>query len=1683
MKAMYVSLRVLLIVVVAAAAGPAAAQKMPGHELGFKPDRLYQFTDLDSVNLFNGNLTVSIPIGQRYSVGGNLGYQFQLVYNSKMWDYMEWIDDNYESILAEPNIRSNAGVGWRLSLGRLLSPSDTTMMMYPSETAKYVYESPYGDEHAFSSLLNTETGTYNEDAIVLFATEARLRMVKVSSTSRYIEFPNGEKHTFKYENNSWRLEWQEDRFGNWVKVTYEYDTEKRDTKWTISDSAGRIHTAVFINKAALSDSYSKGQIVDTVTLASFGGASAVYDFTYEDKDVAYGCSHNSGGRPPEAPDTVTTKRMPLLMSVDPPGDTGTFSFAYEISATDNCDQGALKRLTVPTGGWVDYKYQQYYLPTNQCADIAWADQPVGIFSKTTSQGHVWDYVHSTGKPLAGQEEGLCGTNPDNGEPILTQPPVRWARTTVLAPATEVTDPETLTPVLRRTRTDHYFDIWVGGADDPLLDVSPDGGSYGLQGVGGAPAATDDQAGVKEGSSTLVDIDVRRTFDGKTQVLTSRTFEHCSIGRSGNCSTATTPVPGRFLRSNYQRWAPGSGSTEADRMEELLGSRMITSSSTIHEADSGCSGACVTSVINDHLKRNKAGQDRRSTFTSNFPGAADVATLTEYPVWTKEELRATASTSKKWLFDTYTEKRRTVGTSYERTLYCFNVDGFLQRARTLAGTSPGDTDTLRVFTATTGGEVDTESTYGGDDIDGTGAQKLGTAADICTATLPTSPLSKADYDYTAGILTKAAYSSPAVTTLERTVDLKSGLVTADYDSAGVATTYTYDGLTGRLTQIDPPGGAVVALTYTSSPATVAIVTSDAAATAVQKEHVAFDAFGRPTRESRWFPAATSSDAKDRWVTTETLYDGLGRKRAVSVPTATTGTAPPTAPFLSPVATTYEYDESGRTVRLVAPDGSVARTIWTSSRAAQRLSSLHTTVGAREIEVQESYDGEGKLLSVTEGSGAPTTNAPYGTAVTTSYQYDTGGRLKSVKVGGEQPRTFTYDGRGYLTSETHPENGTTSYVYDGRGHARSATRGGRTLSFTFDGAERLTEIKEGTAVLKEFTFGVENVATNLVKGKLETARRRNVLESSGTIDVVETYTYDSKPLDRPANPAGRMSQRTTTVNHVVGETVSELQKFVYAVDYDVLGMPEKLVMPKCSLNGCSSTSGLTSVDTTRSGGLLTGVTGFGALTYHPSGMVEKVTHSSTATAAPADTYSAVNGLARPSAIKFSGGGCPTPTGSVISTASAVCASSSGNTASVEARPNVIHSWSISAGTITSSITGDAITFTAPASGPFTLTVTATDSCGGTASSSESISVSPAPAAPVISVESPLCSGGGRTAWVDAVAGLTYSWSVTGGTITSSTSGAQITFTAPDSGSVTLHVVADGACGATESEPKTVTPVASPTAKLQSALPRITRGESVTMQVSLTGASPRTIVWSDGYQQSNITTDTVSRTVSPTVTTEYSLSSVTAGSCSGTVSGYVNVTVLLPPPASVAATTQTNRSVSISWSAVTGATAYRVERTGRVGAAAAWSVITTATSYADVVPESSAAVTYIYYVRAIDASDEVSNRGAWDYATAATLLYQRSLIEAQKSTMFAGDLMELRAGADALRAAAGVASAFGAAASLQGAMIRAVDVTDIVTAMNGGRSAMALSPFAYTGVAAPAAGGSPLAAHVLQLREALR
>ncbi len=97
------------------------------------------------------------------------------------------------------------------------------------------------------------------------------------------------------------------------------------------------------------------------------------------------------------------------------------------------------------------------------------------------------------------------------------------------------------------------------------------------------------------------------------------------------------------------------------------------------------------------------------------------------------------------------------------------------------------------------------------------------------------------------------------------------------------------------------------------------------------------------------------------------------------------------------------------------------------------------------------------------------------------------------------------------------------YDARGYARRKQDGVHDLAFTYDRAERLTQVAQadaagnpGTPVLTTLVYATANTTNNYKNGKLEIATAAN---PELTAAVVETYTYGGL--------GGRVSSRQTVV----------------------------------------------------------------------------------------------------------------------------------------------------------------------------------------------------------------------------------------------------------------------------------------------------------------------------------------------------------------------------------------------------------------------------------------------------------------------------------------------------------------------------------------------------------------------------
>jgi hypothetical protein len=1504
----------LLAALLFVAAVPGFAQKDPRSELGFHPEKLFDYTEIDSVNLFNGNLVMNIPLGPRYQVGPSLSYQFALTYNGKVWDYESYeqltIDGLQPRTEALPNRRSNAGVGWRISFGRLLPPRDSTGDRSSDERTAFVYESPDGAEHGFTS------GT-GDVGIALDA--SALRLID-DSGAKIVEFPSGERHRFVWEENDWRLKSMYDRFGNTVIFDYQYGDHHRVSSCQITDSELRTHTIAYWSSPTMHESVDRGQQISLLKLQQVPGSpgsGTSFQFQYQELSIRISRHGNS-----------VDLRLPMLTTLDLPDGTAAspsqFRFTYYTDRVSG-NQGAMQSMTLPTGGRIDYTYQYYWFAARRtCANgYGPSIEETGIATRTITEGTTsrqWEYVSRRGPSVPVDYPDVHGDYCCIGTPPShAAGPFYWTRTSVLAPL------ENHDGTITRTRTDHYFDVYsfdfnLGFSCPSTVPTGPpvatdpfappgDGPfqHFGYPGTVGAPppetAAQDPHIKPENDPSYPHDQDSR---DSAGRRLTTQVYAGCAA--NGACP------PQNLKRSTYSDYEVHPLSSWSyliyPNQDYTPASLQLRSSRTVfhddhHDhtdtIDPGCEGDCETTTT--YSEPNGVGQYRTMVEESNFPHSPKVTTFTKYLDW-GEAVRLYKATN--WITSQFEEKTRTevldgTTTTSKSELRFNSTNGTLEATRIVGGNETCENgrcsdDVLALYSYDSKGRMVQEQSYGGD-----GGQ-LGTSA--CCAAPSTGPQYLIRHTYTdtntsagPGYNYKSEYLDPAtctdishagcvpvpvLTIADGTINKATSLVTESRDASGIATSYSYDDV-WRLSSVSTP--TPIGTTVSSYVYAHATADRNALATETVKGHDnavlttatwEFDGLGRIRRASKSLP-------NGKVATVQTDYDVLGRKYRVSQPVEQT-THPTSDVGTDWTATLYDAFGRPLSVQSPGPAQNVVHFDYTGARKSVRTVSVATSAtGTTPAETTEYYDGLGRLIAVEENAADTSAASPVGGKVRTTYTYDIGGHLASVTMTAGQTtqpsRFFVYDKRGFLLQETHPENGITTYAdYDARGHAQTRTSGGKTLTFDYDAAERPTTISNGAGVpIKELTFASDNDGTDWRKGKLVTAVRHNDLPSAGKIDVTESYEY--------RNDSGQLSKRTTTVEKVVGTTRNTIQQFVYGVpQYDDLRAPKQITMPTCVFHGCSAGSGLANVEYTRTAGFLTGVTGFGKLAYSPSGMVHTVTHASTPESV--DTYEPANGLARPSVITFGGGSCTTPQPPVINVG-AVC-SGTASSASVAAVQGLGYTWTIIGGTLTNS-TGESVTFQ-PTAATVTLSVTASNSCEQTASNAKTVTVGGAPEASIITAPAGLCAGAAGGASVAAREGITHTWSIAGGTITSSATGNSITFQPAGPGVVMLSVTATSACGsATRTKPIIVS--SPPTATLNGSAAILTT-QSTQIPVELSGIGPWTVVWSDGVTE-NYSHSPGLRTVQPTQTTTHTVTSVAdAFGCSGTAAGSFVVTVSQAP-----------------------------------------------------------------------------------------------------------------------------------------------------------------------------------------------
>lgn len=347
------------LLVALALAAPAVAQH-PNHAQGFRPEHTFQLGELDHVNLFNGNLTVTIPIGPRYPLGPSLSYGLTLTYTGNVWEWEEecpdWPDESTCYLQSLPRTRNNAGLGWHLGFGELLDPNDPA-----NPDGATIFVSPDQSLHAFEPRLHPNGPTQSGSLFTQDGTYMRHRL-----SPQRVESPDGTIRTFTTLHGKARLTRIEDPFGHWLEISYDeadyHAGSKSYLEWSLEDSHGRTHTVTLEPRAF-------GQFA-AVTEVALSGLVQPNTFTYSDEWITRACS---------VPSTCTSHgcnqgnaRVPLLTRVTlPDGSAFDSPVSSYLERSANCQErfstGHLAALELPTGGTLEWDWEQVVFPQQSAA--------------------------------------------------------------------------------------------------------------------------------------------------------------------------------------------------------------------------------------------------------------------------------------------------------------------------------------------------------------------------------------------------------------------------------------------------------------------------------------------------------------------------------------------------------------------------------------------------------------------------------------------------------------------------------------------------------------------------------------------------------------------------------------------------------------------------------------------------------------------------------------------------------------------------------------------------------------------------------------------------------------------------------------------------------------------------------------------------------------------------------------------------------------------------------------------------------------------------------------------------------------------------------------------------------------------------------------------------------------------
>ncbi len=955
-----------------AAAEPARAQH-PNIARGFTPSGMIDVGGIDTVNGFNSNLSMRIPIGISYPVGGTMGsYSFALTYNSNVFDHVSkaglCASNHVTSVYAITDPLANAGLGWSFSLGHM-NPGPVLPQGYESapRPGDGTYRSMDGAEHAlFRDLPPHSNILYSRDGSFL----------RYDQDTGILEFPDGTRHYFGDNGQPTSIV---DRFGNGLTITYDYFDAGRTIPmtWTITDGS-RTHVVHF-RQTGYTGPGEPRSVIQYIDLAAWGATAARYELFYNDQNVVGGFPEYRmrgwGTRLQECPAPAPPRVTLLTKILLPDGTSYTMplsgdSPSYRLDGTDY--PGPISRLRLPTGGAITWDYARFSLPEPRPNDDGRYLWTIPTWS---------DVIGVTQRSLYAEGDSPLGD---------------WFYGTISGSPNEIVREVRYPPSEPDQSEGHRVLTYYSACP---YDVCQNGGP---------PETYANEYGLP--------FSRRQTGDGSGRFLSQEIF----------AAGATDPV--RRVYVAYEN----DGSTQPPCPHQPLcftgathQNQRLKSQRVVFDDLLPGSGGAKAWVLTVNGGYDGLGHYREVTTSDNFGQGTTHTDVTNWnpdgrPAWDRP-----------WILNTYDYREQRAGGSVQRQEFEFErltgerLTGFLRCQRSLKGrTNRGAFDVVVMFdhaVAGLPGQVTSEKWYGGD------TQQLDTAT-VC-GNLP--PQAKYEYvhDYEFGARKKTVVNATSIVgagelnLLDVDIDQNTGLPSASRDSAGHLTTFVRDDM-GRLKSSSPAGDATTTIDYRVGGFVPPLIEASVGGTLGRKKW-ALDGVGRVAGTGTSLPANQESS-------TLTLFNALGWATFVTEPGSSKGTKysgfdPFGRPALVEAAdgkvTRLDYKGNRvvlRTSRVWSASGEVQVTAREEYDGLGRLRQIREPNGTWH---RYNYDAGGRLVTVVNNSGAGTTQLR-------TFVYDGRGFLTKEVQPESGTVTYQYDARGNVTRKETP-TGTVLFSYDEAG----------------------------------------------------------------------------------------------------------------------------------------------------------------------------------------------------------------------------------------------------------------------------------------------------------------------------------------------------------------------------------------------------------------------------------------------------------------------------------------------------------------------------------------------------------------------------------------------------------------------------------------------------------------------------